>query len=439
MNQVLYGYSVSGATWLYLSALLIVGVYFRFSRLWSTRNLDLVLLLALSPGLLLVRQADVAADPDRVRTIGYAILLATSLAILLRVLVDPFAKWRPRFEQNMNSAGMLWLSVCAVIFLGTRAIAEPIVAQAAAPLVVEAAAGEGTSGPASPLAAAPMALLIEQLTPPVFAICAHLAVIVGLLVIGRRLLDDFGSGVAMVAMYLLLPCTSLTVGEVNHVLPSAFLLWAFVNWRRPLAAGILVALACGMLVFPVFLLPLWLSFLGRSGWKRFLMGFAATAAVLFGSFALISTDLQQFVERTTGAMEWYRLTLQSPVLDAADAAPVAVAERSGDFWTAANYWEPYRLPVIAAFAIMLIVMTVWPRPKTLELLLAQQVATIIAVQFWLPDAAGTYILWYLPILLTLMFRTRLTMTFEQAERFAAARQTTKPASSTSIPATSSLR
>ena len=451
MNQVLYGYSVSGATWIYLSALLIVGVYFRFNRLWSRRNLDLVLLLALSPGLLLIEHGAMQPDADAGR-IGYTVLLLASAALLVRVLLDPFARWRPRFEQNMNSAGMLWLIICALVFLGTRAIAdtnrdsipsstEQTVARGDQLLNLQATgeAAEPAVGPTGPLVAAPLSLMFAQYTPSIFAISSHLAIVFGLLYLGRTLIDDFGAGVAMAALYLLLPCTAFNVGEVTHVLPSAFLLWAIALWKRPAAAGVLVAFACGTLVFPVFLLPLWFSFYGKRGWKRFSLGFVACAVVLFGSYALISRDVQQFVEQTTGVMEWYRLGLEAPVREAT-AASVTDATSAGDFWRASNYWEPYRLPVIAAFAVLVIVMTAWPRPKTVELLLAQLTAVMIAVQFWLPDRSGTYVLWYLPSLLTLMFRPRLPVTFAEAVPVAVpAKPIERPSSSTTVPASSSLR
>ena len=54
MRDVLPWYAVNEATWFYLSLPLIVAVFFQFQRFWSLRNLDLVLLLCLSPGLLLV-------------------------------------------------------------------------------------------------------------------------------------------------------------------------------------------------------------------------------------------------------------------------------------------------------------------------------------------------------------------------------------------------
>ena len=58
MQNFLTGYQLSDATWLYLSFVLILAVYFKFSRLWSLRNLDLLLLLMISPGLLMLRSGE---------------------------------------------------------------------------------------------------------------------------------------------------------------------------------------------------------------------------------------------------------------------------------------------------------------------------------------------------------------------------------------------
>src|SRR5688572_33025046 len=55
MSELLFQYeSVPPTTWVYLSSLLMIGLFFKFSRFWSVRNLDLILLILLSPGLLLV-------------------------------------------------------------------------------------------------------------------------------------------------------------------------------------------------------------------------------------------------------------------------------------------------------------------------------------------------------------------------------------------------
>ncbi len=55
MSEILFQYvRVAPTTWVYLSSLLTIGLYFKFGRFWSVRNLDLILLILLAPGLLLV-------------------------------------------------------------------------------------------------------------------------------------------------------------------------------------------------------------------------------------------------------------------------------------------------------------------------------------------------------------------------------------------------
>lgn len=56
MSEFPLGYEkIAPATWVYLSSLLMLGLYFKFNRVWSVRNLDLVMLILLAPGLLLIQ------------------------------------------------------------------------------------------------------------------------------------------------------------------------------------------------------------------------------------------------------------------------------------------------------------------------------------------------------------------------------------------------
>ena len=56
MSEILFQYQkVNPTTWVYLSSLLMIGLYFKFGRFWSVRNLDLVLLMLLAPGLLIAQ------------------------------------------------------------------------------------------------------------------------------------------------------------------------------------------------------------------------------------------------------------------------------------------------------------------------------------------------------------------------------------------------
>ena len=55
MSQLLLFYvRPEPGTWVYLSIFLLVGVFFVFHRVWCVRNLDILLLILLTPGLLLV-------------------------------------------------------------------------------------------------------------------------------------------------------------------------------------------------------------------------------------------------------------------------------------------------------------------------------------------------------------------------------------------------
>ena len=55
MRDILFQYEqIELSTWFYLSTLLLIAFFFKFNRVLSVRNLDLLLLILLTPGLLLV-------------------------------------------------------------------------------------------------------------------------------------------------------------------------------------------------------------------------------------------------------------------------------------------------------------------------------------------------------------------------------------------------
>ncbi len=421
MDVILSGYEVNNATWFYLSLLLILAVFFRFSRVLALRNLDLALLLSISPGLLLVQESEFPS-------LGYGWLFVVTGLLLVRLFVDSFWKRRPLLEQNLNYAGMAFLAAAAFTFLMSKVITE-----SPPPTAVETvrraeellkrqdtttekpateetpATEEAQPGPTARLLAMPVVApsrlvlsgtsdepadkkwAVEQIAARVIAVLAHLAVVAGLWLLGKRLFSDAPTGLAMAALYLLLPCTTYDVGKVNHVLPAALIVWAFVSYRNPLVAGSLMGLACGTLLFPVFLLPLWAVFYGRQGAGRFALALGVVGAVLLLSLLFTSADLHSFTTQILGSIDWRCLKLDR--------------EMDG-FWS--NHDEVYRIPVIVAFFVMLLTLTILPRQKNLEHLLGHSTAIIVATQLWYPQQGGTYVLWYLPLVLAVMFRPRLT-------------------------------
>lgn len=433
MDVILQGYAVNDATWFYLSLLLVLAVFFRFNRLWSLRNFDLLLLLSVSPGLLILEHDS---------ALGNIWLFVSTGVFLLRTIADGWFRRRPLLEQNLNPAGLAFLCVAAFAFqLANIVTEEPPhatigVVKKAQELVTRTDAtqtngvesdvdpdedlssadpmgGEEKPGPTIRLLATPTVLAKNyQIAGWILAGLSHLAVVWGLVVLGARHLSEIRLGIAMATIYLLLPCTAYQVHQVSHVMPAALIIWSLNYYQRPAVAGCCMGLACGTVFFPVFLLPLWMMFYGRNGALRFGLALGCVAAVLVGSFALTSSNFQSFVAQTIGSMNWSLFQFKSGY--------------GVGFWE--NIDQVYRLPVVTAFVVLLICLMVFPRRKNIEHLMAHSTAVVVATQLWYPQHGGIYVLWYLPLMLTVMFRPRLAHLVppESAPLLRLARQTAAP-------------
>lgn len=458
MDQVLQGYHLNDPTWFYLSFLLIVAVYFKFSRFWSIRNLDLALLLLIAPGLLLVRNGEETA------AFGYGWLFVATGLLLVRAVTDGLITRRPRLEQNMNAAGMAFLCASTFLFLTTKLLTEappdssvqsirranelmrgeasipgnkPLGKSVAGTNSPSADGpktegpkieGQGKSlpdmapaGPATSLVAGGIAKIskaivnresmsaspddavsptdLDVVTARLLAILAHLAVILGLALVGRHIFGDADVGFAMATLYMLMPCTAYDVGKINHVLPAALVVWAMWAYRRPFVSGTLLGLACAMLFFPIFLLPLWGAFYGRRGGLRFASAVVLTTAAILSSLTLLSNDSQSIVRQLLGYFPPAELPFRT--LDPANRSP--------------GFWGPheaaYSIPVFAAYLVMVAALTIWPRRKSLSHVIPYSAAIVIGTQFWYPQQGGVYVLWYLPLLLLVVFRPLMTNHF----------------------------
>src|SRR5438132_2559055 len=110
-------------TWFYFSLLLAVALFFKFSRLLSIRNLDLVSLFLPVPGLLLL------LDPHSEPTWGYVWLMGASGYLLVRCLLDLALVRRPALRPNLDPGGLGWLAVALVVSLiavaAKKSVEEP--------------------------------------------------------------------------------------------------------------------------------------------------------------------------------------------------------------------------------------------------------------------------------------------------------------------------
>ncbi|MCU0871626.1 MAG: DUF2029 domain-containing protein [Pirellulaceae bacterium] len=491
-------------TWVYLSSLLMIGLYFKFGRFWSVRNLDLVLLILLAPGLLIAQfggedraraERMAAADGSRAETpgevvaadvagpevqpegpalppatagsasgvipeespeeplesargpalgegkigrdlgqqtdaptsdrrggielFGFLWLFAIGTVWLVRLLLDPTMVRRPLLEPNLTTGGLIFIGASLFVFLmanvwtSQRFQAAPRLAQTGVESVsAEAASGgpEGSAGegmrrgpgypllnlvpsiPTMPLVPEGMPTTSQQRTyaivAKVIAVLCHLAVVLGIVAIGYWHFGNTKTGAGVATLYLMLPYTAQMTGHIDHVIPAALLVWAILCYRRPLTSGMLLAIATGLVYYPLFLLPLWVSFYWRRGLMRFAIGVVVTLTVM--AVALVFIPHASYWENLKQMFGLW-LPLQ---------------EGLQGIWGLG--WDPvYRIPVLAGFFALSFTLAIWPPQKNLGTLLSCSAAVMVATQFWHGYGGGLYMGWYLPLTLLTMFRPNL--------------------------------
>lgn len=429
MKEILVQYEpVNPTTWSYLASLLMIAVYFKFNRILSVRNLDLLGLIALAPALLMVQYGRSHANA-RVELAGYIWLFSVSGLFMLRLLLDALMVRRPLLEPNLSVGGLTFLGISLYAFLMANVVTGPPDAtgvagsQRAADMVDRKSPDNElnslrTHGPGFPLifvlphistqsvlgekGQQEMRLkkdadlptdsvpLVDVVTAQVVAILSQLAIVVGIVLVGVRHFDSIKTGIAVATLYLLLPYTAMWTGSVTHALPGALLVWAIVFYRWPLLAGAMIGLAFGTIYYPMFLLPLWISFYWQRGLPRFLMGVFTMVGVVILVAALTSTDTQVFLARL---QQMFGIALPES------------ANLSGAW---GRFWQPiYRFPIIAAHVGLSLSMALWPAQKNLGTLISYSGAVMLGTQFWHAHTGGLALAWYLPLLLLAIFRPNL--------------------------------
>lgn len=525
MQDFLFQYhGVSPTTWAYLSSLLMIGLFFKFGRFWSVRNLDLAMLIFLAPGLLLIHygafgqvrptveggedknvvtennpvsgvlaDAQTATDspvpprggeltpapPEGVATptgtvgatdneplspaefvrakarrwelIGYYWLFAIGGLWLIRLLLDPAMIRRPLLTPNLSVGGMTFIGVFLFMFLMANVVARPAPSQKLVkPPAAVRIAGDPTTGddpsmenttgdptenavdqPAARSSTVPVpvaatansardysarmdSVLIDQegkgpgyavlQTLPTgarktVAILSHLAVVIGLVMVGYRHFDNMTNGIGAAVIYLMLPYTSQLTGRVDHVLPAALLVWAVLCYRRPLVAGAFMGAACGCVYYPLFALPVWLSFYWTRGSFRFIGSVVAVLLLMALSLLLLpdSQELRPNLQRMFGFKIPDMVNLQG-------------------VWnvTIGGVDPQFRISVLAAFVVLSFGLALWPARKNLGTVICYTASVMVAAQFWHGYGGGLYMAWYLPLVLLTIFRPNLEDRVAQA-------------------------
>jgi hypothetical protein len=470
MSELLLHYEkVNPTTWVYLSSLLIIGLYFKFNRFWSVRNLDIVLLILFAPGLVLVhlgqqdhltarslsetletavtvgnsepgsvavpsltsagnnsspatsvgtleQQQEVTdrlVDAEHLQRLGFIWLMVIGGLFLLRLLLDPTMVRRPLLESNLSLGGLTFLGLSMFVFLIANVmIAGHVPGEGKSPARSVILSGEQLpADPTGGLHQGPGYSLLEnvpsvpimpwraddipQLNPVdyrfsrLLVILSHLAIVLGMVAIGYWHFENIKTGIGAATLYLILPYTAQMGGRVDHAFPAAMLIWAIVFYRRPLISGTILGFsAC--IYYPLFLLPLWMSFYAQRGLLRFLSGVGTSLAVLVLLLFFSTSTEQQFVadlRRMFGLM--------MPRMD----------DLQG-IWMLG--WDPaFRLPVMTAFFALSTTLALWPAQKNLGTLMSCSAAILVATRFWNGNGGGLYMGWYLPLILVTVFRPNL--------------------------------
>jgi len=425
MSDILFQYHrVNPTTWFYLSSLLTVALFFKFNRLLSVRNLDLVGLILLAPGILAVEYGGYKASTAD-QQLGFVWIFAVSAALLARMLCDSMMVRRPMLEPNLSTGGLLFLGAALLAFLLANVITtrpqRDDVAGAATAARLEARDAEvdvdqlARLGPGYPLlfllpqistqrifftpdpSAEPAdpgdagRRMVNETTARVMAIVSQLAIVAGMVFVGWRHFENARLGIAAAVLYLLLPYTATMTGRVDHVLPGALVIWAIAAYRRPFVAGILIGLAIGTIYYPVFLLPLWCSFYWERGVRRFALGVAAALACLVVALWLTSPDTTVLLGQLRQMFGWI--------------FPSEVSLEG--FWALPAQDPVFRLPVLAGFVALMATLAIWPTPKNLGTLLSCTAAVLLGSQFWKAHNGGLFMAWFLPVLLLVVFRPNL--------------------------------
>jgi hypothetical protein len=385
-------------------------------------------------------------DPLTLQFLGFAWLLTICGLWLTRLLLDTTMVRRPLLEPNLSSGGIMFIGVSLFFFLMANVITSPPVLESRSggkpgpgyellkllPDIQTAPDPEGIakrsmvmgivgatdkkqtqiSAVQSEADIAAMSKVASQdivvqsaaasITIPspkrvrlsrIFLIIANLVLVLAIVAVGYWHFDNFKTGVGVATLFLLLPYTAQMTGRVDHLIPGALIVVAIALYRQPIASGIMLGLASGLVFYPFFLFPLWISFYWQRGAYRFASGFFGAIVALVVALGLVTTSASTL----TGFGD--RLGQMFGTI------PFALKDLDG-IWGLG--WHPYfRIPVMVAFVLVSFSFIIWPAQKSLATLLSCTAAIMTAAQFCYAYGGGLYMAWFIPCALLTVYRPNL--------------------------------
>ncbi|WZO99142.1 hypothetical protein EP7_000740 [Isosphaeraceae bacterium EP7] len=400
---------IGAGSWLFLTLLACLTLFFKFSRVWSIRNLDLFLMFALAPGIM-----QLVANPSGHPWQAYVWLFVGSTLWLARCVLDLILTRRPMLEPNLNAAGLACVAVGLLGMMVVETVSLPMdEGTARNPADPSAKSGHVSATVDSPrakanlhsesvgevLKLAPLPGSMKRELPQVIlrrvlASLAHLGMVAALIFVGWKHFDRPITGLAIAACYLLTPYTRIAIVDSGQLVPAALIVTAVACYTRPMISGSLIGLASGWMPACLGLIALWAGFYRGRGSGRFLL-MSLVVLFLCATMGLMFPPLAHWAQ-AFGARNLSEAGLLS---DGSDAP-------AGSFWSGID--PSYRQPVLIAYLALVLVTSFYPAEKNLGELIALSGALLVATQFWYLDEGGTLVILYLPVILLMMFRPNLS-------------------------------
>lgn len=364
---------------------------------------------------------------------GFIGLFMVGAIYLIRMLLDPLLVRRPLLDPNLSLGGLIFLGICLMFLLFANIVSskptpeELSMVKSTISMAKREAADEADTqylrkrGPGYQMLFLVAVISVFSdvddddqtatntqenveryiLVLKTLAIISQSLIVAGLIFFAVQNFNSLYIGVGIASIYLMLPYTAIYTGHVEHALPSALMLWAIVCFRKPALAGIFIGLATGASYYPLFLLPLWVSFYWDRGAKRFSIFFGVTILLCILSLIFTSVSFGDFLQQLQKMFGFWQ-----PLMEGLEG-----------IW-ALGWDRVWRLPLLVAFVILSFSFAAWPTTKDIGILVAYSAAIMIAVQFWHGFGGGLFAAWYLPMMLLTIFRTNVagrTAVMELAE------------------------
>lgn len=461
-GDIFFHYDVSPTTWFYLSALMVIGIYFKFYRALSVRNMDLLSILLFGPCILLIMHGSLSEDSIECVRTGYIILFTVTFFYIIRLLLDCLMVRRPLLEPNLDSSGLRFTCLALLVFLaGSIAISIcPLELRQNSPEIdhfikhpvsLEDAlrinqlndskpktSSQTERGPGYPwfheFALTPLAQDVsDQPDQPLSGVSEEKADVVVEKTSETNLEEEI-KNIPVLSFNETQVYWTKIIAILGHIFIIAGIIavgyFHFGNFDTGVAAAVLYLLLPYSYHFQTRLdhiIPaaflIWSMVFYRRPWiSGFLLGMASTLAYypwflipLWISFYW-RRGVFRFAISTIATMLIMGLSVivfsenqevcKDNLLNMMGFVGLIFQQPQG-FWDVVAADVTYRIPILAAYCGLCISLLFWPPQKNLGVLLSCSAAVLMGAQLVHPFQGGLYMAWYLPFLILTIFRPNL--------------------------------